>query len=278
MYLSLYRQGIKMNKIRLFIPLLAALAACDPVTNSATSPVQTPTRQTNLSGGEFYARRPTQYTWPAVSKLSVQESGALLTKNYYLVIDGSGSMEDSGCSGNQKKIDVAKTAVAQFIGAIPADANVGLFVFDEYGIKERVSLGENRAEVQQEVQTISASGGTPLLSAVGAAYQAITVQAQKQYGYGEYHMVIVTDGEASKNEDPGDLVAKIIRESPVTIHTIGFCIGTGHSLNVPGITNYSAASNPDELLSGLQNVLAESSQYVNDSFEETTIDKAKVAP
>ncbi|MES2676562.1 MAG: vWA domain-containing protein [Pseudomonadota bacterium] len=267
-----------MNKIGLIIPLLVFLAACDPVANSGTTEPQTTTNQAKAAVDEFYARRPTQYTWPAVSKSSGQDSGSLLTKNYYLVIDGSGSMEDSDCSGNQRKIDVAKTAVAQFVGGIPADANVGLFVFDQYGIKQRVALGEHHAEVQQQVQNISASGGTPLLHAVNAAYQALTVQAQKQYGYGEYHMVIVTDGEASKNEDPGDLVTKIIRESPVTIHTIGFCIGTGHSLNVPGITNYSAASNPEELLSGLQNVLAESSQYVMDSFDEATFDKAKVAP
>jgi hypothetical protein len=118
------------------------------------------------------------------------------------------------------------------------------------------------------VQKIAASGSTPLLSAITAAYKAISLQAQKQFGYGEYHLIVITDGEADQGEDPGRIVSKILGESPVTVHTIGFCIGAGHSLNVPGITNYRAANNPEELLAGLQNVLAESSEYVVDTFEE----------
>ncbi len=265
-----------MRKVMVFVALavlmLAALVACDAGTNSNTSEVQitdvnsvAPTAESFAKN--FYARRPTQYTWPPVSKSVVQNAPDVLTKNYYLVIDGSGSMEDTGCSGNQQKIDVAKVAVNQFVSAIPDDANVGLLVFDAYGIGERVGLGMNQNAVKQRVQAITASGGTPLKSAMTAAYEALSLQAQKQFGYGEYHLIVVTDGEAGTDQDPGALVATMLRESPVIVHTIGFCIGSGHSLNVPGVTNYRAANNPEELLAGLQNVLAESNEYGVDNFD-----------
>jgi Ca-activated chloride channel family protein len=220
---------------------------------------------------DYYAGRPTQYTWPQLSQTPVQFSSSLLTQNYYLVIDGSGSMNDQGCSGSQSKIEVAKAAVAQFINTIPAEANVGLLVFDANGIGQRVALGGDRIKIQQQIRNISANGGTPLATAISAAYRAISTQAQQQYGYGEYHLVVVTDGEASNGEDPSRIVAQILRESPVTLHTIGFCIGSGHSLNVPGNTNYRAANNPEELLAGLKTVLAESSEYVIDDFNKAKL-------
>ena len=99
-------------------------------------------------------------------------------------------------------------------------------------------------------------------SAAEAGYKALTEQAKKQLGYGEYHLVIVTDGEASSNEDPESAVRQILRDSPVQIHTIGFCIGEGHSLNIPGQTYYAAAGSPEELDAGLAQVLAEADDYI----------------
>jgi hypothetical protein len=73
--------------------------------------------------------------------------------------------------------------------------------------------------------------------------------------------VIVTDGEASGGEDPTKVVNKILKRSPVIIHTIGFCIGEDHSLNQHGRILYKAANNPGDLRKGLQNVLAESPTF-----------------
>jgi Ca-activated chloride channel homolog len=256
-----------MKKILFLASVAVVLSACDsaPTSNSvedtASAPVST----------EFYAARPTQYSWPAADQASTQFSPSLLAQNYYLVIDGSGSMVETGCSDGQRKIDVAKSAVDQFIQSIPKDANIGLLVFDHYGISERAPLGSDRQQLRNQVQRIAANGATPLHTAITAAYKAITLQAQKQYGYGEYHLVVVTDGEAVPGEDPGRIVGKINRESPVVITTIGFCIGSGHSLNRPGITQYSAANNPQELLAGLKTVLAEANEYVVDHFDEAAV-------
>jgi Ca-activated chloride channel homolog len=260
-----------MNRLGFVVAVFGVvtmLVSCDVSVTHNAGEKQLSNSPSHTLTPEFYAGRPTQYTWPIAESSLQQGAGVLLTKNYYLVIDGSGSMDDSGCSGGLRKIDAAKEAVAKFVTAIPADANVGLLVFDEQGIGERVPLGQDRTLVKQHIHNIMASGGTPLLTAMSDAYRAITLQAQKQFGYGEYHMVVVTDGEANNGQDPSDIVSKILQESPVTIHTIGFCIGSGHSLNLPGITSYYTANNPEELLAGLQNVLAESTEYTTTHFEE----------
>lgn len=246
---------------------LSVLTACDPVSELDTS-LQDSVTQSKTVGPEWYAGRPTQYNWPEASQSPANYSGSVTAQNYYLVIDGSGSMSDSACSDGRRKIEAAKMAVDQFVSQIPADANVGLLAFDNRGIGERVALGANHARVKKQVHQIVVGGTTPLFSAMEMAYRAIYLQAQKQFGYGEYHMVVVTDGEADQGEDPGRIVKTILSESPVIVHTIGFCIGSGHSLNVPGITNYRAANNPSELLAGLQNVLAESASYGVDNFDE----------
>ena len=243
-----------MNKLLIGILLSSLLMACEP---ESAQHLSAPSATSHRIAREFYANRPTQYTWPAAGDTS-QVSTSLLAENYYLVIDGSGSMDEIGCSGVRRKMDVAKEAVSQFIDKIPNDANVGLLVFDDRGIGQRVPLGLHHAEVKQEVQKIRANGGTPLLGAMRIAYSAMTKQAQMQLGYGSYHMVVVTDGEANSGQDPSELVDELLHESPITLHTIGFCIGDGHSLNRPAKIDYRAANNPAELQAGLQSVLAES--------------------
>lgn len=56
--------------------------------------------------------------------------------------------------------------------------------------------------------------------------------------------------------------------SPIQIHTIGFCIGPDHSLNIPGRTMYKAADNPQQLEKGLQDVLAESETFDVSDFDQ----------
>lgn len=184
-------------------------------------------------------------------------------KNYYVVFDGSGSMSYSDCAPGSTKLDVAKKAVADFAHALPEDANLGLMAFDGAGITERVPLGTgNRAEFASEIGAVLSGGGTPLNSSVRMGYEKLTRQARRQLGYGEYHLVVVTDGEAwPEDEDPSSAVDEALTQSPVVLHTVGFCIGESHSLNQPGRTLYYPADNSRELNAGLKNVLAESESF-----------------
>ena len=212
-----------------------------------------------------YARRALSDTWPPLADAAAPAAaGARLdANNYYLVLDGSGSMLDRRCSGGLRKIEAAVVALQRFIDSIPADANVGLAVFDGTGLSPRVALGsDNRDRLRNALSSVRASGGTPLRSAIDLGYNQLLEQGQRQFGYGEYHLVVVTDGQPDpRSENPERVVERILAETPVVLHTVGFCIGTDHVLNQPGRSYYVAADTPDELTRGLDSVLAEAPQF-----------------
>ena len=241
-----------------YIPILAfvllSLTACEsePVVEPTPMPVSA-TRQ---------EVQPVVWPPPAEDQaLTLAED--LLAKNYMVVFDGSGSMGDKGCSGPSTKATVAKQAIVDFAQEVGADANLGLIVFARSAAPAvHVALGTtNRQQFTQAISAIQVDGGTPLRSAVTLARQKLEKQARKQQGYGEYHMVIVTDGEASSGQSPTQVVHKLLVETPIIVHTIGFCIGTRHSLNQPGRTVYKAANDSAGLRQGLEDVLAESPAF-----------------
>lgn len=207
-------------------------------------------------------------TWPprGTEPQAVALASNLLAKNYLVVLDGSGSMQEKACYGDDSKSVISKKALVEFAKSVPQDANLGLVAFDSIGITERVPLGsgsDNRSAFTEEVEKTRADSGTPLHSAITLAYEKLVLQGRRQLGYGEYHLVVVTDGEASPPilEDPGKVVNTILAGSPVIIHTIGFCIGERHSLNQPGRTIYREATNLASLREGLKEIYAESVEF-----------------
>jgi hypothetical protein len=206
---------------------------------------------------------------PAEDGGEITLSDNLLARNYYVILDSSGSMGEVRCSGNMTKSAAAKIALAELAKSVPADANLGLAVFDEKGLSERVSLGmENRETFIKAVNATVPGAATPLHDATLLGYRKLEESARRQAGYGEYHLVIVTDGlPYPPAQNPTPVVMEILEQSPVVIHTIGFCIGTDHPLNQPGRTIYKAANNPRELRQGLEEVLAESPDFNVTAFK-----------
>ena len=146
---------------------------------------------------------------------------------------------------------------------------MGLLVFNG-PIVEVVPLGSGRqhkANVMTEIKKIESGGGTPLHDAVTKGYTALITQARRQLGYGEYYLVVLTDGEANPGQDPGGSIDHITAYSPVNVHTIGFCIGSQHSLNRPGKTIYAEAGDLAELRKGFEGVLAEAPKFDVASFK-----------
>jgi hypothetical protein len=205
--------------------------------------------------------------WPPAKDESVAVAPDLFAKNYYVVLDASGSMNEKACSGDQPKIKAAKEALQAFVETLPKDANLGLQVFDARGVNEWLALGvNNRPEFQRQLDMVKANASTPLRAAVTNAYNKLLAQGARQLGYGEYHLVIVTDGHADKGQEPTAIVNRILGESPVVVQTIGFCIGSRHALNQAGRTMYKEANNVAELRQGLAEVLAEAPQFTVTQF------------
>jgi Ca-activated chloride channel homolog len=237
--------------------LIGALTACD--------------RSSQQAAPQASAAQPARGPWPFLAAEPAAardfDPRAVIKRNYYIVFDASGSMSEKKCSGSERKIDVAKRALLAFADQMSSDANLGLLVFDQRATRELMPIGPiSKAAVRDVIGPIEPGGDTPLADAIRRAYAALTQRAVMQLGYGEYHLVVVTDGEASQ-EDPRNIVDQLIAESPVVLHTIGFCIGAEHSLNQAGRTIYQSADNPQELAQGLTDVLAEAPSFDVKSFK-----------
>jgi Ca-activated chloride channel homolog len=219
-------------------------------------------RKKQRAASSQYALDVQRMNWPPLSDDNQDgtiKPDALNISNYYVVLDGSGSMLSKRCGGGSTKIEAAVTAVKHFFEAVPADANIGLAAFDRRTISERVPLGVgNRDALREALDKVSAGSDTPLRSSMKIGYEKLTAQARAQLGYGEYHLVVVTDGQPDPDsEDPKPIVKEILEQSPVVLHTIGFCIDSDHVLNQPKKTFYASATDPTELKESLQAVLAE---------------------
>ena len=208
--------------------------------------------------------------WPFASQESSDRAVAenLTARNFLLIFDGSGSMRESECAGSSQKINVAKKAVKAWSRSVPVDANLGLYAFHNQGKLTLPLATSNREAFMKAIDQIEAGGNTPLTQAMLYAYKTFTEQGQRQLGYGEYTIVVVTDGIANSVDDLQRVVDMILAKTPIMIYSIGFCIGENHSLNQPGRTLYRSADNPQQLQEGLQDVLAESEFFDEDAFSK----------
>ena len=176
----------------------------DPVPTAPPAPMSPPAAAP-MSAARLpgYALNPSN-TWPPEATTGNAQGLAsdLFAVNYYVVLDGSGSMNESNCSEGKRKIEVARTALSAFARSVPAQANLGLAVFDGRGLSERLPLGPvNQDGFRGAVDQVKVNANTPLRSAVDLAYSRLLEQGRRQLGYGEYHLVIVTDGLASAGQD-----------------------------------------------------------------------------
>jgi len=260
--------------VALVIAAIIIFDKVNPISDSGPAPTSKPSTPTTADANnvamvaEPYALRAADYSWPVIQS-NDRIAPSLLAKNYYLIIDGSGSMLETECSQGSTKMAVAKSAFQLFMEQLSVDTNIGLYAFDNRGIGQLVALGQNnRQQLLSALSQITPGGGTPLSYSIADGMQALSLQAQAQLGYGEYHLVVITDGNASSGYSPEPAIKDILTHTPINIHTIGFCIDDQHPLNQPGLTFYRSANDPDSLQAGLQAVLAEAPDFTLTAFDQ----------
>jgi hypothetical protein len=203
--------------------------------------------------------------WPPAAGED-QVLGEVLVDNYLIILDKSGSMEKSQCSGNTDKFTVARQAVQFFVDGLPAEAGVGLILFSS-SVDLAVPLGGgNREAFRTAIRRARTGGKTALRASLVHGWEVLTRQAQAQSGYGTYRMIVITDG-ASSDGNPADLAKSIVAGSSIALSVIGFCLDGGHSLDVAGYTSYTTANNPEELARSLKAVRAEVTAFDAATFQ-----------
>lgn len=269
---------MKAMRVLVAVALAAAVAACDqpkppPKAKAPAAPHLAAQSKAPEPPRPATPAAPAKPAWPFLyastqpSDAPAFDPDAVTRRNYFFVLDASGSMGERKCSGNDRKMTVAKRALLQFAQNVPRDANLGGLTFDQRGVHGLLPIGPlDPVKLRRAIGSVSAGGDTPLAQAIREAYAQLTKQAIAQLGYGEYHLVVVTDGEAT-GEDPRQVVNRVLAESPVVLHTIGFCIGERHSLNQPGRTIYMAADSPEALDQAFQDVLAEAPKFTVSKFK-----------
>jgi Ca-activated chloride channel family protein len=195
---------------------------------------------------------------------------ASLTRNFYFIFDGSGSMSEpltKQCKGDKRfasRLEGAKWAVEQFLPLVPRDVNLGLWVFDANGNSERVSLRpDSRGPFLVEVKKIRAGGKTPLTESIEQGVDRLVRQRDKQFGYGEFRLIVVTDGEATGRPLPQAVA--YARERRVPMYTIGLCLSTDHELRKSSVS-YRPADSIEALKLGLEETLAETNMFDPQTF------------
>ena len=190
------------------------------------------------------------------------EGEASLTRNFYFIFDGSGSMGDK--RDDKVKLEGAKEAVRTFLDKIPGETNLGLFVFDGRGTREVVPLGPgNRAAFMQSINEVKAGGRTPLARSIQFGTDRLVAQYKKQLGYGEYRLIVVTDGEASSVPEAARYAARY----GMPIYAIGLYIEGDHPLRTYAVS-YREANNYEDLERALEETLAELPSFDLAEFEE----------
>lgn len=185
-----------------------------------------------------------------------------LVRNFYFIFDGSGSMGEH--LHGERKIVGAKQAVRRFIEQVPSDVHLGLFIFDRQGKREVVSLeANNQQSFLQAIDNIEVGGGTPLARAIEYATDRLKEQRAMQLGYGEYNLIVVTDGKADNIPEASEIAV----QQGISIYAIGLGIGENHPLNNPDyVVSYTAAENFDQLTQALVEAVAESPVYDDTDF------------
>ena len=191
-------------------------------------------------------------------QISIAEND-IHTDNIVIILDASGSMQEKFRADQTKsKMDAAKAALREVLAKVPDGTNIGLLVFSGQNIRDEWVYPLGPKDTDRLIAAIDLPeprGGTPLGRYMRIGANRLLEQREKQYSYGNYRLLIVTDGVA---QDP----AKIEQYTPeilnrqIRVDVIGVDMKTDHKL-AQDADSYRRADNPGELVAAVSQILAE---------------------
>lgn len=170
-----------------------------------------------------------------------------------VVVDDSGSMSDWMRQERVKKIDAAKQALTVVMRKLPPDSKVGVLALNGGWLIPLQPI--DRGALQQEINRLRARGSTPLGARMTEAADELLKLRSKEI-YGDYRMLVVTDGEAG-DQDLLNAVLPDIMSRGFLVDVIGVDMQSEHSL-ATRVHNYRRADDPAALKEAIASSLAES--------------------
>ena len=182
-------------------------------------------------------------------------AGTLLaSQKVVVVVDDSGSMDDRMRYEKQvRKMTAAKQALQVVLQKLPEDAEVGMLALNRGWLIPIQALDRNK--LQKQVERLRARGGTPLGTRMKEATDAL-LELRSKDAYGDFRLLVVTDGEASDQEVLTSVLPDIMSRHLV-VDVIGVDMKSEHSLATE-VTNYRRADDPGSLEAAIAESLAES--------------------
>jgi hypothetical protein len=184
-------------------------------------------------------------------------SVAAANDNIVVVLDNSGSM-GSNFNG-QTRMQAAKNALKSVLNSLPDTTNIGLVTINPVIINnERTNwifpIGPiDKQKLNHYADSLVETGGTPLGAFIKVGADSLLEFREKQK-YGNYQLIVITDGEANDNGLLEQYVPDVMRRG-VRFDVIGVGL-SNHTLSKK-VSSYRSADNPTALTQAVQEVLAE---------------------
>ena len=210
------------------------------------------------------------YVFLVLLSVIVSPAENIHTDNIVVVLDASGSMEDRFISDpTQTRMDAAKEALRAVLTTIHDGTNIGLLVFSGSNVNKHwvYPLGpKNNEALAKAINSPLPGGTTPLGEYLKIGADRLLEQREKQYNYGSYRLLVVTDGAAT-DHDKVQLYTPEIMHKQIRIDVIGVDMKQNHMLATV-VDSYRRADNPKQLIKAVSDVLAEAASTGMDSGGE----------
>ena len=204
----------------------------------------------------------------SVPSLYAQEA-ALHSENIVVLLDASGSMNETFSSGaNRTKLQTAKNALKSVLSKLPDDINVGLLIFSTSHLTPWLYplRAKENDRFLNAVARVRADGGTPLGQYMKMGADALLAQREKQYNYGSYRLLVITDGKA-RDAHLVDAYTPAIMNRQIRVDVIGVDMPEDHMLATV-VDSYRRADNPEQLIEAVSKILAETPSSTIDADED----------
>ena len=163
--------------------------------------------------------------------------------------------------------------------SVPETTRIGLLVFSAQGAQTDwfYPLGpRDDVKLMQAIDRPMPGRGTPLGAYIKKGADRLLEARAKQFGYGTFRLLVVTDGEAEDQNLVDRYTPEVIARG-ITVDVIGVAMNERHTL-ATRVHSYRSANDPDSLKRAVAEVFGEIGGRGNDTVTAETFAEIQPIP